>query len=114
VLCRCADFLFPESVAYASGNLQEGAITPRCTSDDGRQVAAYLLPCNPMTCQQAASFHDGWTMCCFGLSRQPAWHMVPTRVQQCKELLLSTRTADAGIWYRVKRSTLMMILDDVK
>lgn len=35
---RCADFLFPESVAYASGNLQEGTITPRCTTEDSRQV----------------------------------------------------------------------------
>lgn len=34
----CADFLFPESVAYASGNLQEGTITPRCTTEDSRQV----------------------------------------------------------------------------
>lgn len=37
-VCSCADFLFPECVAYASGRLEEGATSPRCTSEDSRQV----------------------------------------------------------------------------
>jgi hypothetical protein len=55
-----ADFLFPESVAYASGNLQEGTITPRCTTEDSRQVPAFLMITYQSSWRTAAMRHICW------------------------------------------------------